>query len=182
MALLPQEIVYEGFHFPAFLDTPSAVGKILVQQPGKMRASQLSGAGMGEGVTQSDWLLMVLISCKGVGLLHSHAKWKSAAKLTKCASSSISTVLNVSFIIKQSSVFSHTFPSVPVTTQLPWRRVLVLVLIKGRRLCSCSRWGRQQWRRGLTSSDGEGKKTAIFRINTSVLHINQWIVWSSDSS
>jgi len=50
MALLPQEIVYEGFHFPAFLDTPSAVGKILAQQPGKMRASQLR-----QGKVEQGW-------------------------------------------------------------------------------------------------------------------------------
>jgi len=50
MALLLQEIVYEGFHFPAFLDTPSAVGKILAQQPGKMRASQLR-----QGKVEQGW-------------------------------------------------------------------------------------------------------------------------------
>ena len=50
MALLPQEIVYEGFHFPAFLDTPSAVGKILAQQPGKMRASHLR-----QGKVEQGW-------------------------------------------------------------------------------------------------------------------------------
>ena len=33
--------MYEGISFPANLATPSAVGKVLAQQPGRMKASQL---------------------------------------------------------------------------------------------------------------------------------------------
>ena len=36
-----QEIVQDGYRFPANLDTPGAIGKVLAQQPGKEKASEL---------------------------------------------------------------------------------------------------------------------------------------------
>ena len=41
------EIVYEGICFPSNLDTPTAVAKVLSQEAGKMKASQLKQATSG---------------------------------------------------------------------------------------------------------------------------------------
>lgn len=42
--LLLQEMHYEGHVFPPLLDTPSAVSKVLLQEAGKMKASQVREA------------------------------------------------------------------------------------------------------------------------------------------
>lgn len=36
-----QEVLHEGYVFPAHLDTPSAVSKVLLQEAGRMKASQV---------------------------------------------------------------------------------------------------------------------------------------------
>ena len=100
MVLLPQEIVYEGLHFPAFLDTPSAVGRILAQQPGKMRASQLR---QGKGARST--LLVVLIFSKGVRLSHSQARLRFAT-LYLYLPFTISTKLRVTLILGRADFFS----------------------------------------------------------------------------
>ena len=36
-----QGVYHEGILFPTNLDNPNAVGKVLLQEPGKMKASQI---------------------------------------------------------------------------------------------------------------------------------------------
>ena len=44
MEATPTTIIYEGIEFPANRNTPSAIGKVLAQEAGKMRASQVKKA------------------------------------------------------------------------------------------------------------------------------------------
>ena len=45
----PQEVLFEGIRFPPNLNTPSAVAKVLAQEAGQLKASQLKQAASFEG-------------------------------------------------------------------------------------------------------------------------------------
>ena len=48
-----REIIFEGIRFPANLNTPSAVAKVLSQEPGQLKASELKSATSNAGTSSA---------------------------------------------------------------------------------------------------------------------------------
>ncbi len=51
---IPEHVYYDGIRFPANLYTPSAVAKVMAQEPGKLNASQLRQAKSNEQAASSN--------------------------------------------------------------------------------------------------------------------------------